>query len=190
MNGSQSQEDQVTSSIPQGSILAPILFVIYISDLPNQVESKVRIFADDTKLFTQSYEQRAREILQTDFDKLHQWSMAWLLKFYPEKCCTLKLCHPTSNQTCHMLDENPINNRHALATVEVEKNLGVVVDSKLAFKDQISQSTPKANKTLGVILWFFDQLAKHTFIQLYKARVRPILEYGHSVWQPALKTLN
>ena len=76
INGSQSQEGQVTSGIPQGSVLGPILFVIYINDLPNEVESEVRIFADDTKLFTQSNEQRDREILQADLDRLHQWSVA------------------------------------------------------------------------------------------------------------------
>ena len=86
--------------------------------------------------------------------------------------------------------ENPINNRHALATVEVEKDLGVMVDSKLAFKDYISQSTAKANKVLVEIRRSFEHLTKHTFIQLYKALVRPILENGHSVWQPVLKTLN
>ena len=60
----------------------------------------------------------------------------------------------------------------------------------MAFKEHISQSTAKTNKTLGVIRRFFDHLTANAFIQLYKARVRPILEYGHSVWQPALKTLN
>ena len=75
-----------------------------------------------------------------------------------------------------------INNRHALATVEVEIDLGFVVDSKLAFNDHISQSTAEANKTLGVIWRSFDHLTEHTFVQLYCT--------GHSVWQPALKTRN
>ena len=136
------------------------------------------MFADDTKLFTQSNEQWAREILQTDLDKLHQWSMAWVLKFHLEKCYTLKLSHPTSNQTYYMLDQNPINNR---------KRPWSCGGQQVGFQGT-HLSTAKTNKNLGVIRRFFDHLTAHAFIQLYKARVRPILEYGHSVWQPALKT--
>ncbi|KAK3771263.1 hypothetical protein RRG08_024342 [Elysia crispata] len=189
INGSQSQEGQVTSGIPQGSVLGPILFVIYINDLPNEVESEVRIFADDTKLFTQSNEQRDREILQADFDRLHQWSVAWLLNFHPEKCCTLKLGKPASDQTYFMADKNSTSGKHPLKTSKAGKDLGVVVDSQLNFKDHISQATTKANRILGVIRRSFDHLTDHTFVQLYKALVRPILEYGHSVWQPVLEIL-
>ena len=84
VNGSKSQEGRVTSGIPQGSVLGPILFVIYINDLPNQVESEVCIFADDTKLFTQSNNEKAREVLQADLDMLHQWSVAWLLNLHSQ----------------------------------------------------------------------------------------------------------
>ncbi|XP_076435943.1 uncharacterized protein LOC143275602 [Babylonia areolata] len=66
VNGSKPDEARVTSGIPQGSVLGPLLFVIYINDLPRQVQSEVRIFADDTKLFAQSNEQHARETLQED----------------------------------------------------------------------------------------------------------------------------
>ena len=188
VNGSKSQEGRVTSGIPQGSVLGPILFVIYINDLPNQLESEVRIFADDTKLFTQSNDEKAREVLQADLDRLHQWSVAWLLNFHPEKCCTLKLGNPASDQVYYMQSKET-NEKHALAASKAEKDLGVIVDSQLTFKDHISQSTTKANKILGVIRRSFDHLTNDTFVQLYKALVRPILEYGHSVWQPALKSL-
>ena len=189
INGSQSQEGQVTSGIPQGSVLGPTLFIIYINDLPNEVESEVRFFADDTKLFTHSNEQRDREILQADLDRLHQWSVAWLLNFHPEKCCTLKLGKPASDQTYFMADKNSTSGKHPLKTSKAEKDLGVVVDSQLNFKDHVSQATTKANRILGVIRRSFDHLTDHTFVQLYKALVRPILDYGHSVWQPVLETL-
>ena len=63
------------------------------------------------------------------------------------------------------------------------------VDNKLSFRQHISQSTAKANKVVGIIRRSFDHLSEKTFVQLYKALVRPILEYGHTVWQPHLKTL-
>jgi hypothetical protein len=70
-----------------------------------------------------------------------------------------------------------------------ERDLGVIVDSKLTFKDHVAQATAKANRTLGVIRRSFDYLNEATFVQLYKSLVRPILEYGHSVWQPQQKGL-
>ncbi|XP_076448651.1 uncharacterized protein LOC143285278 [Babylonia areolata] len=88
-----------------------------------------------------------------------------------------------------MKSKDPSNNRHVLTTTKAEKDLGVVVDSQLTFKDHVSQTTSKANKILGVIRRSFDHLTEHTFIQLYKALVRPVLEYGHSVWQPSQKNL-
>ena len=79
--------------------------------------------------------------------------------------------------------------RHKLETTDIEKDLGVVIDSKLSFKNHVAYATSKANRTLGVIRRSFDFLTDSTFIQLYKSMVRPMLEYGQSVWQPAQKML-
>ena len=67
--------------------------------------------------------------------------------------------------------------------------MGVIIDNKLSFRQHIHQSTTKANKVVGIIRRSFDHLTEKTFVQLYKALVRPTLEYGHTVWQPHLKTL-
>ena len=89
-----------------------------------------------------------------------------------------------------MAVKNSTSGIHPLKTSKAEKDLGVVVDSQLNFKDHISQAVTKANRILGVIRRSFDHLTDYTFVQLYnKALVRPILEYGHSVWQPVLETL-
>ena len=121
--------------------------------------------------------------------RLHQWSVAWLLNFHPEKCCHLKLGRAENDRTYYMESGLAGNSRQALKTSKAEKDLGVVVDSQLNFKDHVSQATAKANKVLGIIRRSFNHLTEHTFVQLYKALVRPILEYGHSVWQPPQKTL-
>ena len=87
VNGTASGESKVTSGIPQGSVLGPLLFVAYINDLPRQAKNEVRIFADDTKLFARSDSIEARNSLQDDLDKLCEWSDTWLLRFHPQKCC-------------------------------------------------------------------------------------------------------
>jgi hypothetical protein len=72
---------------------------------------------------------------------------------------------------------------------EVERDLGVMLDSRLSFKDHVAHSTVKANKVLGIIRRSLDHLTEQTFVQLYKSLVRPLLEYGHCVWQPHSNTL-
>jgi retron-type reverse transcriptase len=86
INRETSNQKEVTSGIPQGSVLGPILFVIYINDLPEAVESAAYLFADDTKIFRVINSLDDQHILQNDLVKLENWSDKWLLKFHPEKC--------------------------------------------------------------------------------------------------------
>ena len=191
VNGETSKEAAVTSGIPQGSVLGPPLFVVYINDLPQHVSNQVRIFADDTKLFTQSDLDEARQSLQNDLDSLHQWSSDWLLKFHPEKCCVMYMGKDNKEHTYTMKETHPDGgeSRKELAHTAAEKDLGVVIDKKLSFRNHVEKATAKANRTLKVIRRTFDYHSDRTFVQLYKTLVRPIVEYGHSVWHPAQKTL-
>ena len=86
VNGEYSEWMGVTCGIPQGSVLGPLLFIVYINDLPEEVESEIFLFADDTKIFRTIYTQEDKNILQNDLMKLYQWSNKWLLKFHPAKC--------------------------------------------------------------------------------------------------------
>ena len=79
------------SGIPQGSVLGPILFVLYINDLPSNILSEVYMFADDTKIFNIIKSPEDQEILQDDLDTLSMWSDKWLLKCHPEKCKVMHL---------------------------------------------------------------------------------------------------
>lgn len=189
VNGKISQEVPVWSGIPQGSVLGPLLFVVYINDLPQEVNNEVRIFADDTKLFAKSNQKEGRDSLQEDLDRLQTWSSKWLLKFHPEKCCVMRLGYHTEDHTYFMNTADERKDIHPLTQTEAEKDLGVVIDNKLNYKKHVGQATTKANRTLGVIRRSFDHLTDRTFIQLYKTLVRPMVEYGHSVWQPSQKML-
>lgn len=186
VNGAQSSVADVTSGIPQGSVVGPLLFVVYINDLPQNIKNDVRMFADDTKLYARSDIESGPQTLQEDLQKLEQWSEKWLLKFHPEKCCVLKLGR--KSKADYFMGEG--ETRLRLKESDAERDLGVIVDSKLSFKTQVATSTAKANRVLGLIRRSFDYLSEKTFTQLYKSLVRPLLEYGHCVWQPHLKTLS
>ena len=188
INGETSEEGRVTSGIPQGSVLGPLLFVAYINDLPQHATNEVRIFADDTKLFARSEAPEARAALQKDIDSLCKWSNDWLLSFHPQKCCVMRLGNNPPEHTYTMTaTTNGEETKHSLNESNAEKDLGVIIDNKLNFSNHISQATGKANRTLGVLRRSFDHLSDKTFIQLYKSLVRPMLEYGHSIWTPAKK---
>jgi hypothetical protein len=91
INGVQSSEAEVCSGIPQGSCLGPLLFVVFINDLPTNVSSSVKMFADDTKVYRRNDVEGATNKLQDDINILQQWSDDWLLRFHPQKCSVLKL---------------------------------------------------------------------------------------------------
>ncbi|KAK7108399.1 hypothetical protein V1264_016145 [Littorina saxatilis] len=191
VNGVQSSEAEVTSGIPQGSVLGPMLFVLYINDLPNVVANYVRIFADDTKVYTRSDVEGAPQTLQKDLDSLQDWSQQWLMNFHPEKCHVLKLGNKRSEAIYYMTGTDASGEARSIALEEsdFEKDLGVYVDNNLSFNKHVALSAAKANRVMGVIRRSFDYLTVEVFLQLYKSLVRPILEYGHAVWQPQHKTL-
>ena len=86
VNGKRSTRHNVTSEIQQGSVLGPLLFVIFINDLPQTVNSDAYLFADDTKIFNIIKSRDDSTILQEDLTKLEEWSDTWLLRFHPDKC--------------------------------------------------------------------------------------------------------
>jgi hypothetical protein len=92
-NGTESKCYHVTSGIPQGSVLGPILFVIYINDMPEMVESSTYLFADDTKIFREIREEKDEKMLQADLDSLQSWSDTWLLQFHPNKCKVMSVAN-------------------------------------------------------------------------------------------------
>ena len=188
INGTFSEEADVTSGIPQGSVLGPLLFVLYINDLPNGLMSTAKLFADDTKLYNRSDTVNGPADLQSDLDNLQDWSSKWLLKFHPQKCCVVRIGNGPENDY-FMKENNDDSNPIKLKVSTAEKDLGIVIDSKLTFKNHVLQSCAKANKILGIIRRSFDFLTNKMFVQLYKSLVRPHLEYGHCAWDPNLRYL-
>ena len=187
MNGSKSSPVQVTSGIPQGSVLGPTLFVIYINDLPWGLNNTAQLFADDTKLYGKSDSREEQQTIQEDLQTLQQWSNLWLLAFHPDKCHSIKIGKKKSEAEYHLEDKNGI--KTALKESTTEKDLGVIVDNQLNFKEHVSTAVNKGNRVLGVIRRSFNTGDPTTFMKLYKSIVRPILEYGNVIWHPSLKSV-
>ena len=188
VNGEMSKWHKVTSGIPQGSVLGPVLFVIFINDMPNTVESDVFLYADDTKLFREITSESDSRTMQADLENLFKWSEIWLLKFHPDKCKSLPIFNPRSNQHDYKYKMRMYEGGYTtLETVHNEKDVGVTVDNNLSFELHIQTQINKANQIAGLMRRTFVYLNDKTFVLLFKALVRPHLEYASSVWSPYKK---
>jgi hypothetical protein len=131
VNGNFSKWHSVLSGIPQGSVLGPILFVCFINDLPECVESPAYLFADDTKLFREILTSSDQKTLQYDLNHLFDWSCSWLLRFHPDKCKVLKIHNKRSKTKETKYNMHPYEGSIIeLDIMEEEKDIDVIIDSK------------------------------------------------------------
>lgn len=177
VNGELSDWIMVTSGIPQGSVLGPILFVVFINDMPDAIVKLCKLFADDAKIYTSITSPNDKELLQKDIDALCEWSATWQLPFNIEKC---NYMHIGKEKTSHSY----VMNQQILKNVVEEKDLGVTIDRSLKFHTHTSAAVKKANSILGLIRKSFVLLDEDTIPLLFKSMVRPHLEYGNVIWGP------
>ena len=159
----------------------PLLFLLFINDIADDLETNLLLFADDSKLFQQIRSKEDMVALQRDLQRLEGWSQRWLLKFHPDKCHVLSLgkldqipCHAYEYELCG----------HKLEHVFEERDLGVIIDCELTFTPHIDAMAGKANSLLGLIRRNFSYLDQETLVRLYTSFVRPHVEYAHAVWSP------
>ena len=133
----------VTSGVPQGTVLGPLLFLIYINDLPNCVNlSTIRLFADDCLIYKEIHSQHDTDDLQADLDALQTWERRWLMSFHPQKCQLLRITRKPSP----IIAQYNIHGQ-VLEVADTAKYLGVTLHKYYAWSKHISQRAKKANNT-------------------------------------------
>ena len=180
VNSSKSSWTNVTSGVPQGSVIGPLLFVIFINDLPEHIKTHCKLFADDSKLYGKVFTEEDQIQLQEDLNACYNWAKRWDMHFHPKKCKVLHIGKHNRRDIYH-LGNNLIDE-----TVE-EKDLGVTVSNTLSWSQNVAACAKKANRVLGMIKHTFSYMDKEMFLTLYKTLVRPHMEYCQEVWSPHLK---
>lgn len=179
VDGVASSFVSVQSGVPQGSVLGPALFLVYINDLPVSLDKSVRLFADDTAVYSKVKTRIDQDQLQADLDRLADWEGRWDMQFHPAKCNTLRC-----TQKHKPLIKDYTLHGHTLSTVQSAKYLGVTLHHKMDWDNHVNAICSKANSALGFLRRNLKVSSPSIRERAYKAFVRPLLEYAPSVWDP------
>ena len=193
IGGSKSNTIPVVSGVPQGSILGPLLFVLFINDLPDEIsqDTNIALYADDTKIWRKITCEGDQNILQNDINSLNKWAKLNKMKFHPKKCKVL--CVTPLRRTFYLLPSDRFVyclDGICLDYVDSEKDLGVHISTSLNWKDHIHYICAKANRILGLVQrtchFVKDPLQKRV---LYLSLVSSQFNHCSPIWRPSSITL-
>ena len=177
LNGKYSDWGLIHSGVPQGSVLGPLLFLVYINDLENGIKSSINFFADDTSLFSIVRDPNTSAVnLNHDLQLISDWAFQWKMSFNPDP--TKPAEEIIFSNKRHRQDHPPLSfNNITVKQVNEHKHLGLILDSKLTFENHISEKLAQARKGVGVIKYLSSYVPVKTLDQIYKMYVRPHLDF-------------
>ena len=177
--GGSSTWVSINADVPQGSILGPLLFLIYINDIVKDINSIIRLFADDTSLYIIVYSpEEASQTINQDLVRISAWAEKWLVSFNQNKTEYLLLSRKL-NKPVH---PPVIMNNQVITEVESHKHLGVTFESSGTWHKHIQLITTKAWQRIHIMRKLKFRLDRKALETIYMAFIRPILEYADVVW--------
>jgi hypothetical protein len=179
VDGVASEWMSVLSGVPQGSVLGPVLFILYINDIDLSIKSEISKFADDTKIAGKASSPEDRQSIQKDLDVLTEWANKWQMEFNVEKC---NVMHVGRN---NVENEYTLNGKKINKSTKV-KDLGVIFTNDLKSTKHCNETACRANKMLGFIIRSFEFKTPKILLPLFNTYVRPLMEYCAPVWSPSL----
>ncbi len=179
VNGVTSSWHKVESGVPQGTVLGPHLFLLFINDINKDVHGTTRLFADDCLLYHKIQSPHDEQLLQKDLNTLVDWAGTWGMKFNPSKCNIMRVSR----------SREPGNPSYTMLGTNLEEKpeityLGVIIQNNLSWNKQTEHAASKATRILNFIMRNFSPASKTIKEKLYFTLVRPHLEYGSVAWNP------
>ena len=175
IGGSSSNWALVKAGVPQGSILGPLLFIIYINDIIRNIQCEILLFADDTSILETLIDPiLSISRVNADLETLRKWASQWLVTFNPMKTKYLifsKKLNRLEYPDVHIGD-------NILKEVDQHKQLGIIFNNKLTWDVHINEKCKEAGKRLSVLRKLPDCITPLTKLLIYKSFIRPVLEYG------------
>ena len=182
VEGHHSNSINVTSGVPQGTVLAPLLFLCYINDLPTNINSYIKLYADDVLIYRPIRSLDDCKILQEDLNAIDQWAVHWQARFNPDKCEHIRITNSKNPIFSTYFIQNTL-----IQTVPNVTYLGVTINEHLSWSNHITNITKKANATRGFLQRNISSCPSSIKEICYKLMIRPIIEYASTIWAPHLQ---
>ena len=184
VEGSKSISSPVTSGVPQGSVLGPLLFLLFINDLPSVLDpaTRCRLFADDCVVYRNIRTIEDQIQLQRDLYALETWGTQWGMSFNADKCNIMTI----ARQTTPHVYLYQLNNQ-VLKHVNDCKYLGITISADLSWETHVNTTAKKANSRLGFLKRNLKGSPKRLKQTAFITLTRSLLEYGMATWDPHLQ---
>ena len=177
--GTSSNWKPINAGVPQGSILGPLLFLIYINDIVEDIHCNIRLFADDTSLYIVVEDPlTASQMLNSDMAKIHQWANKWLVKFNPAKSESMLF----SRKVIRPFHPPILMDNQAISEVTTHKHLGVTFSNDCTWHAHLEQIKKKAWQRINIMRKLKFLLDRKSLQTIYFSFIRPLLEYADVVW--------
>ncbi|PIC30437.1 hypothetical protein B9Z55_021678 [Caenorhabditis nigoni] len=183
VNDALSSRQKVVSGVPQGSVLGPLLFILFINDIGENLNSQFLLYADDLKLYSTD-----RKTIQDDLDTLSKWCKDWQMEISPEKCQFIafspskKAISLSKNQHFTLLNCK-------IPKCEHVRDLGVIFSEDLTFKNHLNITIRKAQQRINILFNILKLGSLEILIKCYTIYIRPLIEYGSLIYSPAQKEM-
>ena len=182
LNGLNSSWKKILAGVPKGSVLGPLLFLIYINDLPHDISSVCKIFADDTSLFSKVKDSSlSLSDLSYNLEKINKWADQWKMTFNPDP----------NKQATEVLFSHKVNsddhpklafNSNQFQRSSSQKHLGLILDNKLDFNKHLDKKINKSNKIIRMMKKLSTSVFREILLTIYKSFVRPISNYRDIIY--------
>ena len=179
IKGQNSEWQLIKAGVPQGSVLGPLLFIVYINDLVNNLHCNVKLYADDTTIYIDTDNlDESTHLMNMDLQAVSEWSRTWLVTFCPNKTEYMLITHKDRSNA----PDPPVFEGELLKEVEHHKHLGVTFSNSLNWSEHISSVVKGVSKSLDAMRKLKYSTDRKTLDSVYTTFIRPKLEYGNVIW--------